>query len=292
MVENAFISSLDSLHKGQLPVWNVDEWTKIKEEYPCFAGAFILEAIHAKSSDEKQFEALLPAIALRVPNRAVLYDRVHEDYKTKIVQAKAKETPEEKQKRLVEDKTEEKSEVKEEAKAPLKNLLAEIKEKRKTEPKKLKKKREQRVNVEGEVNKNRKKDQKPVSNAKSKPKPQAKQKVGSFTDWLKNQKSVETNVDQVPIDPAASHEAALYLEAKKSSHQLEDFLVDAIERKQKRKQQKSVPESPFAISETYAKILAQQGKYEEAIHVYKELSIKYPKKSSTFARQIEKLKSN
>jgi hypothetical protein len=68
-------------------------------------------------------------------------------------------------------------------------------------------------------------------------------------------------------------------------------LVNAIQKKQKLKQ-KSVPVSSFAISETYAKILAQQGKIDEAIKVYKELSIKYPKKSSSFARQIEKLKSN
>jgi len=95
----------------------------------------------------------------------------------------------------------------------------------------------------------------------------------------------------VPIDPAVSREAELILGAKRSSFKLEDFLVNQIQRKQNKKEGASVTRIN-AVSETYAKILTNQGKLEQAISIYKELSIKYPKKSSIFARQIEKLKPN
>ncbi len=44
------------------------------------------------------------------------------------------------------------------------------------------------------------------------------------------------------------------------------------------------------FSETYAKILAQQGKYKKAIKMYKRLSLIFPKKNTYFAAEIEKLK--
>jgi hypothetical protein len=284
MVKNTFISALENLKKGQLPSLDMDEWNKIKEEYPCFAGAFMLEAIDLKSNSESDFEAVLPIVALRVPNRAILYDRVHEDYSKSpntSAQPKVPETT-----NIVEQEGQSK-----EPNTELKSLVDEIRKKRTSVPKPEKKTKDKRKNVEAEVNKNLRKNKSSKNPVKPKVTEPAEKKPDSFTAWLKNKKPVQDISHEIPIDPVASHEAALYMEAKKSSHQLEDFLVNAIQKKQKLKQ-KSVPVSSFAISETYAKILAQQGKIDEAIKVYKELSIKYPKKSSSFARQIEKLKSN
>ena len=45
------------------------------------------------------------------------------------------------------------------------------------------------------------------------------------------------------------------------------------------------------ITETLAKIYVNQEKYNKAIRAYKILSLKYPKKSSFFADQIEKIKN-
>jgi hypothetical protein len=126
---------------------------------------------------------------------------------------------------------------------------------------------------------------------------QAKPKSVSFIDWLKNKKSIEPHTknekdsERIPLDMAVSNEAALMMEVKKSALPLEDFIVNQIEKKQQKKEQGAL-ESYFIVSETYAQILAKQGKVLEAIQVYKELSIKYPKKSSNFARQIENLKNS
>ena len=45
------------------------------------------------------------------------------------------------------------------------------------------------------------------------------------------------------------------------------------------------------ITETLAKIYISQEKYNKAIKAYKILSLKYPKKSSFFADQIERIKN-
>jgi len=44
------------------------------------------------------------------------------------------------------------------------------------------------------------------------------------------------------------------------------------------------------VTETLAKIYAQQKHYQKAIEAYKNLSLKFPEKSTYFAGQIEKLK--
>jgi len=44
------------------------------------------------------------------------------------------------------------------------------------------------------------------------------------------------------------------------------------------------------ISESYAKLLVDQGHNTDAITMYEQLMLKYPEKSSFFAVQIKKLK--
>ena len=52
----------------------------------------------------------------------------------------------------------------------------------------------------------------------------------------------------------------------------------------------SLRESTPIISETMAKVYAQQGHYNKAIKIYKQLSLKYPEKKLTFADKILELK--
>ena len=54
---------------------------------------------------------------------------------------------------------------------------------------------------------------------------------------------------------------------------------------------KSIEKNNNAISETLAKLLAQQGHHDLAILMYKKLSLIFPEKSTLFAREIKKLKN-
>lgn len=292
MVKPNYISLVKQLNTGKLPEMDSAWLNEICQKYPCFHGAHLLKGIYLKQTDEAKFEEKLPHIASRVNNRAVLYDRVHESYGVK---AKLKETS---QTTLEEDS------VLPEVGDDLKSLVQSIRSNRKVKGAKVKREAKPK-NIESAVNKNVSKKTK-ESSAVNKKKADAKTKTSSkkqkkevvqddtpasFTDWLKNQKPIEESKVEVPIDLTMSNEAELILEAKRSSYKLEDFLVNQIQRKQNKKEG-AKPGNTHAVSETYAKILVSQGKIEEAIMIYKELSIKYPNKSSIFARQIELLKSN
>jgi tetratricopeptide (TPR) repeat protein len=53
---------------------------------------------------------------------------------------------------------------------------------------------------------------------------------------------------------------------------------------------RSIEENDGIISETLARLVAAQGKYDRAIKIYQQLMLINPQKSSYFAAQIEKLK--
>ena len=260
----------------------------------------------------------MPSIAVRVLNRSVLYDRVHHDYLAKPDEAMEEQSVDEELNDILQ-----KAEVLHAEEVPslqteldaktestdasddtdnLKALVDEISRKRreapivskiaKSETKELKKEKTKKK----ETKKKETKKKAPSSKKKSIDSPQ----INSFTDWLKHKKSIEEKPKEklkeqtsplIPIDMAVSHEAELMMEVKKSNLKLEDFLVNQIERKQSKKEQ-GKGSFKHVVSETYAQILVAQGKIQEAIAIYKELSIKYPKKSSNFARQIENLKNS
>ncbi len=250
---------------------------------------FLLQGIYLKQHDEEGYEQALSNIAIHVNDRAVLYDLVHRKYGD--VKSK-KSAPLVNKISPVKEDIVQKEPVIDENSEDLKSLVQAIRSNRKKQTSPQEKERSPR-NIEGSVNKNKSKakQEKPLAPKKRN---QAKkmQAANSFTEWLKNQKPVDlAGQSQVPIDPTVSHEAELILEAKRSSFKLEDFLVNQIQRKQNKKEEAGAT-SIHAVSETYAKILANQGKLEQAASIYKELSIKYPKKSSIFERQIEKLKPN
>ena len=290
MVNKNYIESIHSLEKNQVSALDKLWIDKMLNKYPCFHGMFLLQGIYLKQHDEEGYEQALSNIAIHVNDRAVLYDLVHRKYGD--VKSKKSAPIVNKISPVKEDIVVQKEPVIDENSEDLKSLVQAIRSNRKKQTSPQEKERSPR-NIEGSVNKNKSKakQEKPLAPKKRN---QAKkmQAANSFTEWLKNQKPVDlAGQSQVPIDPTVSHEAELILEAKRSSFKLEDFLVNQIQRKQNKKEEAGAT-SIHAVSETYAKILANQGKLEQAASIYKELSIKYPKKSSIFERQIEKLKPN
>lgn len=290
MVNKNYIESIQSLEKNQVPALDQLWIDKMLNKYPCFHGMFLLKGIYLKQQDEEHYEQALPNIAVHVNDRTVLYDLVHRKYG--VIKSKKSTPLVNKIGSIKEDVLVPNEPVIDENSEDLKSLVQAIRSNRKKQTSSQAKERSPK-NIEGSVNKNKSKSkrEKPLAPRK-KDQDKKIQATNSFTDWLKNQKPVDlAGPSQVPIDPAVSREAELILEAKRSSFKLEDFLVNQIQRKQNKKEGASVTRIN-AVSETYAKILANQGKLEQAISIYKELSIKYPKKSSIFARQIEKLKPN
>ncbi len=56
--------------------------------------------------------------------------------------------------------------------------------------------------------------------------------------------------------------------------------------------EQSITRHPDVISETLAKLLAQQGEKEQAAEIYERLMLVFPEKSAYFANRIEQLKKN
>lgn len=324
MVDQNYIHQIESLQNGQLPSFDMEEMEKLCRDYPCFQSAFLLKAVYLKQKDAAVFEENLPELAVRVLNRSVLYDRVHQKYNNLLEKEPLSKKPaiqepiinlETKQEEaqideelsgiiekaeilhaeevnVLEDKEEETQALTDDV-DNLKALVDEISRKRKEAPIVTKTPPAQLSKPKQKASKKQKAPQKSKEELKAK---QIEEKPTSFTDWLKNKKTIDQNSIQqkepiIPLDMAVAHEAELMREVKKSNLKLEDFLVNQIERRQSKKEQ---GQSAFkhAVSETYAQILVKQGKIEDAIAIYKELSIKYPKKSSSFARQIENLKNS
>lgn len=263
-------------HKGNTKVIREEDYKHFLDDYPCFVVPQLLKAIHLHQDQLDNFETHLADVAIRIPDRTKLYDL------TQQIQQ-------------VETKPEAKSVNKTKSSKPaISSEKVKSQAKKKT---KRTKELEELIETVQKVNKKKK-----TKSTKVVPKKQkvAKQTatINSFTDWLKTKnqqkekqettKKTRVKKEESLIDAAVSNEAALILEAKKSSHLLEDFIVGQIEKKQ-HKIADNKQEVPSLVSETYALLLIEQEKYQEAITVYKELSIKYPKKRSTFATQIENL---
>ena len=87
---------------------------------------------------------------------------------------------------------------------------------------------------------------------------------------------------EVPIQPRPASAMDGDLEAVLRS---ED--IQAIIHRSKIKKTEHTPKG--FVSETYATILRSQGRYEEAIEVYKQLMLENPKKKRFFADQIDEL---
>lgn len=124
----------------------------------------------------------------------------------------------------------------------------------------------------------------------------------SFIDWLKKKKKGEEALleereeeNEILFDATAANEAAIMQEtAATSGDQLDLFIANQIVLKKNRKKKpaRKTKKKQGLISETLAEVYLSQQKYQEAIDTYEALTLKFPQKSSYFARQIEIVKKN
>ena len=87
---------------------------------------------------------------------------------------------------------------------------------------------------------------------------------------------------EVPIQPRQTSAMDGNLEAVLGSEDIQAII-------QRSKTKRTEKTSKEFVSETYATILRSQGRYEEAIEVYKQLMLENPKKKRFFADQIDEL---
>ncbi len=115
----------------------------------------------------------------------------------------------------------------------------------------------------------------PKSKVKAKSKKKT-EKLDDYTVWLNSLK--KDNVSDIS-KPKKSKSKKEKTKKKKKKHSVLKQKIDT-----------SVKVNDKIASKSLAKLYAKEGHYKKAIKVYKALSLKNPKKSSSFAEQIQKLK--
>ena len=110
----------------------------------------------------------------------------------------------------------------------------------------------------------------------------------SFTDWLNYYK-----VKQLKEKEEAESKKALNAswQKEKLAAAVEEDVEDEVPEAVFKQAMASISTETGIISESLAKLLAEQGKTDRAIAMYKKLSLRNPEKSSYFARLIEQLSS-
>lgn len=138
-----------------------------------------------------------------------------------------------------------------------------------------------------------------VSQIEEKPMSQ-KEDLSSFSAWLSSLKTETTEIaNDVSID-LDSQKKPKKNKGKKSKKEKKIKLKRKTSNKKKKDKNKkkhklqhkidaSLERKPLVVSETLAKMMANQGHITEAIDIYNQLILLYPEKSSYFADQIKKL---
>ena len=111
-----------------------------------------------------------------------------------------------------------------------------------------------------------------------------KEEKHSFNEWLTL--SQVKPIERVPKADKQSLESKIdlieeFVNKDRPRPEKERFFSPSIQAK------KSLDDQMTFVTETLARVYLEQGNYEKAKIAYKQLSLKYPKKSSFFAAQIE-----
>lgn len=111
-----------------------------------------------------------------------------------------------------------------------------------------------------------------------------KEEKHSFNEWLAL--SQAKPIERVPNENKHSLESKIglieqFVNKDRPRPEKESFFSPSIQAK------KSLNDQMTFVTETLARVYLEQGHYEKAKIAYKQLSLKYPKKSSFFAAQIE-----
>ena len=110
----------------------------------------------------------------------------------------------------------------------------------------------------------------------------------SFSQWLKlnNYQLIKSKKIHQTTDSLQDNLINKFITENPSIPKLDKKIPISIQLSQK----ESVFDPSLVMTETLAKVYLEQKIYDRAIKAYEVLSLKYPKKSSLFARQIQKIK--
>ena len=114
-----------------------------------------------------------------------------------------------------------------------------------------------------------------------------RKQTNNVDDWLSKatgkEKKIETAKKKAPLTAEDAKEIKkIVTNNNKAKYDTKMTIQEQVD--------SSLRESSPIISETMAKVYAQQGHYNKAIKIYKQLSLKYPEKKLTFADKILELK--
>lgn len=275
--------------------FNLSSTDEISNKYPYFQSAQLVKAFLLKATDNEYFEVVLPTIAVKVRDRALLYDLVH---KPKLVLRNSQNIISElEEKNITELENTENSFINKEDKVVEEIVPIILTEDEVT----------QVTDANYEVLTRTLEENTPSLIEISVKEFDSSEKIlpesePSFADWLKlkgKNKNTGINSDKIfesiPIQPISSVEVEMIKESGRSMNQLDKFIVEEIIKKQTKKsdlanRSNQVKSVQFElVTETLAEILVDQKKYNEAIETYQKLMLKFPQKSSYFASRIEKI---
>lgn len=318
MVDNFYAAISEKTLSEDVNLATVNDWIA---KYPAFHSAYLLKGflLNKKSADAFQNES--PKIAVNVLDRAKLFDMVQKDTEWAVVEKKKVEEPvsivlddsigiewvtDESQENDFDKEIEEildnaialdNIDVPIESKGQVaitdsvKWINEDLDEGVVEEENLVAEKKIAEKGIEGEFV-----VEKTVEEQVEIDEPVLEKTPLSYTEWLQQKKKAKQEAEEIAVQeedvPAIAFEmpsqveAELMLEGQRSKDKLEGFISTQIQKKRRNKQSEDVT----LVSETLAEILLLQKKYNEAIKTYQALSLKYPQKSTYFARQIEKIK--
>jgi len=253
----------------------------ILELYPYFQGAHILYALTLNSNNDIRFNEALRNAALHTGNRKVLFQFLHESPQTKTIEKEAEPeitlTATEEENSKVDTNSDPEDELKREDEIEEQVEIAPIQEQTETD----------KQDAQEEKPKTFITQETPIP------------LIGkhSFSDWLKTIQTKKTNpemeasvtanerADYNVVDKEELIEKFIKTEPRISKPAKAEFFSPIIMAK------KSVEDSDDIVSETLAKIYAEQGNPSRAIRIYQKLSLLNPDKSGYFAALIQKLEN-